>query len=321
MHIYLLYSLLILLSLVFTGSLFTVHMKKNNVAVFYSPWIGAIYIVNIGLLANFSKIPISKTVFNTPFFNGIAFIIATIFLTAIVSFLQAKNRNFGFRKKDILLYVFYWICIVVFTAVFFNKLGDVSAGKRAGEIKTLSLADEMFVKKHIQNSQWQVGIPVLISVYSDVFKISPFSMSKIIQGIFIVLLAPLVAYLIMKIVKRKKNNTSFFIFLAIFVGLILIFQIRGSTLDSVFITGMILLIANLTLDYSHVLAEEFILAQAFIYLAAINSNVFKLALIVFLLMTVSGFFNRKKHGVLIFIKPIFLMIILNPLLVGFALRF
>jgi hypothetical protein len=327
---YFFYLLPILLILVFAGSLFVVHMRKSDGTEFYSPWIGASILVNIAVLMNFSKIPIGKNLFNIEHFNGMIFIGFILFFIGVLSWLFINKRDFGFREKHIWLYCFYIICVIIFTASFFKVLGSSNQAERAKSLQTISLTEEMIVNKHIEPNQFAVGIPLLISYFSKVFDISPLTISRILHALFTIFVIPLFSVLILKTIKPKGKNMLFILSLSLFLVMFILFPLKNISITGIFIIGVIALIANITFDYLKVLentqdsffyVEEIVLAQLFLFLAVLNGTAFKIGIALFLILIGFRLLTQKNQLSYGWLRPIFIMCLLNPLLIGLVLRF
>ena len=330
MFIHFYYLLPILLFLSFIGSLFVVHMRKTDGIEFYAPWIGAAVLVNIAVLMNFSKIPLTKNIFNLPFFNGMTFIVIILVFIAVFSWIFIKKRDIGFREKNVWLYFFIIFSLVLFTGSFFNKLGDSQVAQRGWTLQTISLAEEMLRDKQIEPNQFEVGVPILVSFFTETFGISPLTVSRMIHGLFAVLTIPMISLIILKITKPSGKNTLLLLSIAVFVAMFILFPIQNFTINTIFMIGTIAFISNITFDYLKVLentqnkginVEEIVLAQAFLFLAVINGTAFKIGLTLFLILIGFRLLIQKNQLSYGWLRAILIMCLLNPLLLGIVFRF
>jgi len=259
---------LLVFSLFIIGSLFVIHMKKAE--SIFCPWVGVLFLSNIAVLLNFAKIAINKNILDIRFFNGITFILITLIFTAFISILHAKKRDFDHVKKRDIVYFIIAISILTSTFVFFNKLGDNVIAKGADELNKTSLVEQMFRDQRLNQGQWEIGISVIVALISKVLGTSTIAVTKILHGLFMVLLNALLAESIIRIIKPKEKNALLILFSAIMLSTFLILQIYIIPLKIIFIIGLLVLIISLILklldrvndpEKKQIYAEEIVLAN------------------------------------------------------------
>ncbi len=327
---YLLNSVFIFASLFVIGSLFIIHFKKPNWT--FAPWIGVLFIINITFLINLSKIPIAKNVYDIRFFNATIFTVIILMFIAAASLLQLNKLSLRFSKKEILNMSLITVLIVVCMSVLPNQIFDTDTSiiNRAQDLKNLSITNELMINNNIQNMNWQAGIPLLIAFYSELLNIPVIDIARIIGRLFFVLIAVNIADLLLIVVNLNKKRVYFIITLSILLFImILLSQIKPISLTTISMIGLIILISHLTLNYISVLKkgiqtfvapEELVIATALLTTASILSIFFKIYLAVFVSLILVEFIRNKKISSFGLLKILVIMIAINPMLVGLALK-
>src|SRR3989344_1817283 len=297
---------LLVFSLFIIGSLFVIHMKKAE--SIFCPWVGVLFLSNIAVLLNFAKIAINKNILDIRFFNGITFILITLIFTAFISILHATKKDFDHVKKRGIVYFIIAISIVTSTFIFFNKLGDNVIAKGADELNKTSLVEQMFRDQHLKQGQWEIGISVIVALISKVLGTSTIAVTKIIHGLFIVLLDVLLTHSIVKITKPREKNALLIALMAILISTFLILQIYTIPLKSVFVIGLVVLISNIMLDLlqmgkdtqkNEIYAEEIVFANTLVFLAAVDNWIFKLTIALLLMSLAISIVRRQNTSFLI----------------------
>ena len=112
-------SLIIVFLLLLIGSIFVIYFKKPD--ILYCPWIGAIFLSNILVILSFAKISIEKNSFGIKYFGGITFIFLTLMFTIFISLSHRIKWDFGYIKKNNILYLAILISIVASAFIFLTN--------------------------------------------------------------------------------------------------------------------------------------------------------------------------------------------------------
>ncbi|MCL4419305.1 hypothetical protein M1146_04360, partial [Patescibacteria group bacterium] len=229
-------------------------------------------------------------------------------------------------NKRILLPIFIHVVLASTALLLSSRVIDISLLKKAEQLKNISIMETIILQKSTSFTTWQVGAPVLVTFVSALFKVSAPVASEILKAIFLASGAILLWYLLSRF---KKKTKLYHIIFAIVALVFLSLLGRLATLNTVFLSATLLLLLNLYFDYEILLRsstkqliylEELIIALALICLASISNLVYKLGIVSLLVLFIYFIFLKKKMT-LSWLKPLILMILLNPLLVGLALRF
>lgn len=319
-----LYSFFSLIIIWFIGWIL-VSSSENKKLVFLSPWIGIFLITNIILILNFSKLVFNKSAFNQLLFNVPVFLLIILILLFIFFVFFIGNKNIKGLIKG---YFKYTIAISLILPLFFNYLGDSYIANRANELKELSIPQEMFFTLSNNEKIWQAGASILTALHSEVFKISTLDAVKILQGITIFLNLYIFIYILSNFLKPK---TIFLKILSIllttgFFALLLSNNFNFSLiLGSIFCLAILLYeflkIINNTPNIKIFFIEEFLIAFVLIFLASLNSLIFKFSLFIIFIIFLYLLSFKVSNKTLVFLRPLLLALLINPMLVGFALNF
>jgi len=328
MFISILITFFTLISLWFIGFMISVSIKNKKALNFINPFTGIILVLNVVYLLNLSKISISKPFFDLQLLNGVWFLFFILILIFIFSLLNSSFKRAKSLKEEFLQYLKFSVIVGVLTPLFLNKLGDSSISIRASELKDLSIVHNMLSSLSKDERIWQTGVSILTATHSEIFKISTLDSTKILHGISIFLTIYILIYFVAKILKPKRNFLrALFVILIISSLLILI----NASLTFSFIVGSLLFLVFILFAYLEILyskskkqlvyIEEFLIAFSLIFIASINSLAFKLSIFALMIIFLNILFLNGRNKALTFLKPLLIALLINPLLLGFALLF
>lgn len=297
--------------------------------LFYFPWILLVTLGNILISLNFSKIPIAKTLF-TSFLNGANLSILTlIFLVFVVAVFNFSLISKLLNRKTFFYFLIYLAAILIISSLF-SKTAGVSVIKKAENLKNISIIQEIIRQKSPSLELWQVGDALIVAFVSESFGIPVTQAYGILRVIFSVSASLLLLFILSRFARSLDSSSSTSsesslgmtggsIFILVFLYLLF----KYADLKTVLLSGLLLFAINLLLDYFPLISsknkkmiyfEEIQFALLLIYFASLNSLSFKIGIVFPLVFTA---YTRKLRPLIILL----LILLINPLIVGLALRF
>lgn len=234
-----------------------------------------------------AKIPIQKTIFGIPFFNGTYFTIGIVLFIIFVALMQISHVV-PFMKKRASILIIIILLIVVYS---YWQFGHRSITVRAEELMTFSLMDEIIAKKQLSTDQLQIGLSILTAFFANVFQTSTDFGLSIVIGILLISLLIQIIMLVSNSIKKRR--------------FLCIDNVHSFNTNPIFSLHM----------------EEIVTANVFLLLGTVNIWWFKILLGIIIVYSVALLFTKKRGCGLFFIKTLILMVCINPLLIGFILRY
>ena len=143
-----------------------------------------------------------------PFLNGVLFTILTLFILTFISLLHANRHVFTWKKKGMMLPLFFTISTTIACFFLLKNIGDTNFARIADSLKNTSFVEQLFTDLHLQQGQWEIGIPALIAFFSAIFQISTVATAKILHAFLIVLLDILIAHSLARGIELRGKRAN-----------------------------------------------------------------------------------------------------------------
>lgn len=296
-----------------------------------SPWFGILLIVILGASLNLSKIPMMKPIYDISYFKGIYIILFFAIFLTLESYIE-KKYTLSFSREDIFLFFTSCLGIVFFLAFFRFDMQIVS--EDASLLQNKTLIEEIIISKKIPRYTYQIGAPVIVAFFAGVFSRDTSVVAAGLPALFLSLIFPLICLYIRKLFCIQR--LSFLFIIEVFVGYIgvlyFVYKSYHFELNYLISVGLILLFFSLLWEYFKqsvvektvdfkLTGYDLLLSVIFSSLIIIDGLLFKtiafMYLVIFLIIVIR--YYRRWNICYIFAKIFLIALMINPLMVGFAL--
>lgn len=307
--------------------------RLRKYALWLCPWYGTALIVSLGTILNLARVTMMRGPYVTLAFCFILFVY-TALSQKLVTFSSASGLFFLlFLLLTFVGLVFVWLPTDFWKDYSIREIGFY--GEKVDFLLNHSVLDSAILDKSFVENVNQIGVSSLLAFFFVITN-QPFGVIVNILAMIYLILSSLLIVILAATIYKSYQKSHLPVIAVVMITTVVSFYLLTKLID-VGLTRLIffgVVAFTMVLLYDHLLEiwdakvifnnflhHEFIIAFNLSSLAVIHPQAFRLFLLAIVFFSLGSFFAKKRKALLLTVgKVALLTIIINPVMIGIALR-